>query len=99
MGLTKDQVLDSSLEEFQAYVEGYSERLIDQQRIAVFTGFWAGYYNNTNHAKPVGTVMASLGKKKKKAEHVNDINVENFKRTEAAFLKALEESEVDSNGE
>lgn len=53
-----------SLDLFQAVVQGYTDRLFDQQVIAVQAGFWAGYYSKVKHPKSVDSVISSMHKKK-----------------------------------
>lgn len=87
------------LDEFRAWVNGYSDRLIDIQGVAVHAGFWAAYYNNAKHPKPVDSVVRHLESQRvgsKKSAHSNDVDVEGFLATENEFLKRMEGSK---NGE
>ena len=60
--LTPHQVLDMSLPMFKAYVEGYQDHLFDLKCLAVYQGFWAGYYGNAKKPKPVASVLDALSR-------------------------------------
>lgn len=87
MGLKPDEVLDMSLEVFQACTRGYSDRLFDQQLIAVQQGYWAGYYNRSKKPKSLKQIFEKLvkGRNAKTSNVKPDIDVEAFLKTEAKF--------------
>ena len=79
---------------FNAYVQGYSDRLFDQQVLAVQAGFWAGYYVKAKHPKSLKSVLTSMLKKRKQAEHrINtpapEVDVEAFLATERQFKEKM----------
>ena len=41
-------------------VSGYQDHLFDMQCIAVSAGFWAGYYGNAKHPKPIKTILEKM---------------------------------------
>ena len=63
-----DQVLDMILPTFRACIEGYQDHLFDLKCIAVYQGFWAGYYGNSKRPKPLTTVLNTLNKEHLKAK-------------------------------
>ena len=74
-GLTPTQVLDMNLVTYSAAVEGYQEHLFDLRCIAVFQGYWAGYYGNSKHPKSLSTVLSSMMREHKKAKKAKNGNV------------------------
>lgn len=48
-----------NLDMIKAYIEGYQDRLYDQQCIAVQQGYWAGYYQSKK-PKPVNVILKSM---------------------------------------
>lgn len=70
----------------QAYIRGYSERLIDFQALAVQAGYWGAYYNNNANAKPIGTIIDIIrgnSKGKTLAPDVPKEDIERFEKLEA----------------
>lgn len=59
-------VLDMNLDTFRACAEGYQDHLFDLKCVAVFQGFWAGYYGNAKKPKSLSTVLSTLNR-----EHLN----------------------------
>lgn len=71
-------------------VEGYTERLLDQQIQGLFTGYWAGYYSNSgSRTKPVKTILEKLEKARAGTEQVPDVNVEAFLEIEKRFKERM----------
>ena len=86
-----------SLDVFQAYIQGYSDRLFDQQIMSVQSGYWAAYFTNSKHPKPVKTIISEMSIKKDKVDKSHsknvvkpEVDVEAFLETEAKFLKQLQ---------
>ena len=93
-GLKPNEVLDMSLDMFQAYVTGYSDRLFDQQVLAVQAGYWAGYYSKAKHPKNIKTILTSMLQQRQRSEkRVNtpapDVDVEAFLAMEQRFKERL----------
>ena len=72
---------------YRSVVEGYQEHLFDLKCLAVYQGYWTGYYSNSKHPKNLSSVLSSLMrehyKAKKKAKgHISkpavDVDVESF---------------------
>lgn len=89
-----------SLDVFQAYVNGYSDRLLDQQILALQTGYWAAYYTG-KHPKSVKDVSEKIMRVHKEQEHKQDkntprpeVDVEAFIAQEARFQEALKARQV-----
>ena len=92
-----------SLEVLYAYIKGYSDRLLDQQIIAVTTGYWSGYYSNAKHAIKVSKVISNLYKNhrsdKRRKPHADTVDVDAFLDRETAFYKKLKKGGNDIDGE
>lgn len=80
---------------FQAYVKGYGDRMLDQQIIAIQSGYWSAYYSNAKHPKPVSKITEDMVRRHKLAD-VNklavpkpDVNVDAFLEMEAQFQARL----------
>ena len=73
------------MDEFQACIDGYSQRLLDQQKLAVQQGYWVAYYTKGKHPKPPDRVVESL--LKAKTPHSDEVDVEGFLNMEAEFNK------------
>lgn len=88
IGLLPEQALDMSLDQFNACVDGYSNRLLDQQKLAAQQGYWAGYYSRATHPKPLQSVINKMDQSQGKPQkHVAEVDVEEFLRREAQFKK------------
>ena len=83
----------------ECYIQGYGDRIFDQQILSIQTGFWAAYYNNSKHPKSVDHHAKNMIKSREKAEKDNGsagnvekpgVDVEAFKATEEQFLKRLQ---------
>lgn len=86
VGLTPNEILDMSLDTLNAYIEGYGDRLFDQELISVHTGYWVGYYLGSKKPKPLHTILERLVQRKQKVsnpqQHVDTVDVEAFKSLE-----------------
>ena len=80
-----------SLDTLNACIEGYQDRLFDNQLLAVHNGFWSGYYTNSKRPKQLSTILDSLlkAKNKKFKKHSDEVDVDEFLRREAEFQKKL----------
>ena len=90
-----DEVLDLNFDTFNAVVEGYTDRVFDQQLITVQTGYWSGYYSNSKHPKSVDSIMMKMidSRRKSSKSNVSEIDVEEFLRREEAFNARLSQLE------
>lgn len=86
-GLTKDQVLALSLEEFQACLNGYSERLKDQQKLAIQQGYWTAYYLGAKHPKSVDALIEAIDEGPQK--HLDEVDVATFLERERMRKEAM----------
>ena len=92
-----------NLDQFMSMVEGYGERLIDQQIISVHSGFWAGYYSGmSKHKKPVKVVLEKIEnaryKKKETGTRAPDVDVASFLERERKFKEAQDKKGVKPRG-
>lgn len=85
-----------SLDVFRAVVAGYADRLIDEQILAVQTGYWTSYYSNTKHPKPLKKVTEDILKRSKEAAKRStgnvpkpEVDVDAFLEKEARFKRRL----------
>jgi hypothetical protein len=70
------------LDTFQAIVEGYQARLVDQNIVGLQTGFFAGYYNRQKKPKPVKHFVKMLTRK-----HTGHSSVE----PDVEYMQSMEE--------
>ena len=87
-----------SLDVVQAYVKGYSDRLVDQQILALQSGYWSAYYSSSKHPKPMSKIAETIVERHRKAEEKSKgsinkpaVDVEAFLETERNFLARLEQ--------
>lgn len=84
---------------FNAFIEGYQDHLFDLKCIAIYQGFWAGYYGNSKKPKPLTTVLNTLNKehlsakkRRRKGSSVSkpyaEVDVDQFLTMERKRLKA-----------
>ena len=91
IGLKPDEVLDMSLDVFQACARGYADHIFDLQLVGVQQGYWAGYYSSAKKPKPLKYIMDKLFKARRKGEHdaqtveKPDVDVDAFLAMEAQF--------------
>lgn len=82
-----------SLDVLQACVRGYSNRLLDQQIVAVQTGHWTAYYLGTKRPKSMQDLAKMLYNNHKKQSESSsrvrvarpDVDVDAFLQQEALF--------------
>ncbi len=94
-GLKPNEVLDMSLDVFNAVIRGYSDHIFDLQVVAVHQGYWAGYYGRARKPKNLDTVLKKLLKAKSKdsrknsQKKVTEVDVETFLKREQERLSKL----------
>lgn len=98
VGLKPDEVLDMSLEVFRACLEGYSDRLFDQELLSVQQGYWSGYYSRSKKPKPFKTIFTTLVKARERRKSKNakeltrpDVDVLAFQEMERQFQARQQE--------
>ena len=79
-----------SLDVFGAYVDGYRDRLVDRQIIALQTGHWAAYFVGSKHPKPVKELAESIIRTRdatsaKAGITRPEVDVESYLEMEASF--------------
>ena len=87
------------LDVFTAYVSGYTDRLLDQQIIAMQTGHWAAYFVGSKHPKSTKELAEKMhrehlkqdAKKQNPSTPKPDVDVEAFLEKEARFKAILEQ--------
>ena len=88
-----------SLDVFNAYVAGYSDRLLDQQILAMQTGHWAAYFVGSKHPKSTKELAEKMclehrkqdAKRSKTKAAKPEVDVATFLEREAAFRARLEQ--------
>lgn len=98
-----------SLEQFSAVLAGYNDKRVDDQIVAVMSGYYSGYYSNSKRAKKPNEIINKLTAqhkretstryKKRKRKHTYDdvgAGIQEFQRREAAFK--LRQLEVNNDG-
>lgn len=86
-----------SLDVLQAYIKGYGDHLLDQQIIAVQSGYWSAYYSGAKHPKPVNKITEDMMNRHKLEDARSiktprpDVNVEAYLEMEAQFKARLEQ--------
>ena len=99
IGLKPDEVLDMSLDVFQACARGYADHMFDLQLVGVQQGYWAGYYSSAKKPKPLKYVIDKLFKARRKGERDSqtvekpDVDVDAFLAMEAQFNAKLQAKE------
>ena len=84
-----------SLDVLNAFVGGYSDRLLDGQLLTVQSGYWAAYYNNSKHPKSLKTISESLIQRHQRVPRSSkdslkpDVDVEAFLAQEELFKQKL----------
>lgn len=90
-------MLDLSLDVVLAVIKGYEDRLLDQQLLAVQTGYWSAYYSGAKHPKPVDRVAEEMMQKHNRRDAKTTsaprpaVDVEAFLAMEAQFQARLEQ--------
>ena len=79
-----------NLEVLGAVVQGYSDRIQDQELLSIQSGYWSGYWSNNNkHPKTLGQIIDMVTRKRdtvnSKKEHAEDVDVEAFLERERKF--------------
>lgn len=72
----------------RSYIEGYQDHLFDLKCIAIYQGFWAGYYSNSKRPKPLTTILNTLNR-----EH---LNAKKKRSKSSSVAKPSAEVDVDS---
>lgn len=100
IGLKPDEVLDMSLDVFQACSRGYLDRMFDLQILGVQQGYWAGYYSgNAKRPKSVKSVVDKMiNGRNKKSEHAPEVDVESFLKMQEQFQARLNSKVVSTCG-
>lgn len=57
-----------SLDMVQTCISGYADSLLDQQILALQTGYWAAYYVGSKHPKPVSKLAEDMVSKHQKQD-------------------------------
>ena len=78
-----------NLEVLGAVVQGYSDRIQDQELLSIQSGYWSGYWSNSKHPKTLGQIIDMATRKRdtvnSKKEHAEDVDVEAFLERERKF--------------
>lgn len=79
------------LDTVNAMIEGYEDRLFDQQLLQVHGGFWSGYYTGAKRPKSLKAIITKMVKQKDqpKSAHADTVDVEAYKEMERKFNEQL----------
>lgn len=81
-----------TLEEYYACLAGYQQQGRDQEALAALTGYYCGYFAMSKQPKSLKSVLNKIYTSQPAAHvHANSVDVDEFKRREAAFKKREEE--------
>ena len=92
-----NDVLDMSLDMVQAVINGYGDRMLDNQIIALQAGYWSAYYSGARHPKPVHKIAEDMVNRHKQqgAKRMStpkpDVDVDAFLEMEAQFKARMEQ--------
>lgn len=92
-----NDILDMSLDMVQAVIQGYGDRMLDNQIIALQSGYWSAYYAGARHPKPVHKIAEDMVARhqkqdaKKMSTPKPDVDVAAFMEMEAQFKARLEQ--------
>ena len=78
---------------YVACVEGYKDKLLDQQILAVQQGYWSAYYMGSKHPKPPDKIAESMIKDSSatSSPKATEVDVEAFLQREAEYQRKLME--------
>lgn len=83
------------MEQLNCFIQGYSDRTLELQQLAVEIGYWSAYYSNAKHPKPVSKIFEMLRRKPTKKKHSDqEPDVEAFLQLEQKRLKMLERRDM-----
>lgn len=86
-----NDILDMSLDMVQAVIKGYGDRILDNQIIALQSGYWSAYYSGVKHPKPVHKIAEDMVRRHKQSDAKKlstpkpDVDVAAFLEMEAQF--------------
>lgn len=92
-----NDVLDMSLDMVQAVISGYGDRMLDNQIIALQSGYWSAYYSGARHPKPVHKIAEDMVRRHKQQDAKKlsapkpDVDVDAYLEMEAQFKARLEQ--------
>ena len=82
---------------FQAVVQGYGDRILDSQIIALQSGYWSAYYTGVKHPKPVHKIAEDMVERHKRRDVQKlsttkpDVDVDAYLEMEAQFKARMEQ--------
>lgn len=91
------EILDMSLDMVQAVIKGYGDAVLDQQILALQSGYWSAYYSGAKHPKPVRKIAEDMVSRhtqqdaKKLSAPKPDVDVDAYLEMEAQFKARLEQ--------
>lgn len=92
-----NDVLDMSLDMVQAVINGYGDRMLDNQIIALQSGYWSAYYSGAKHPKPLHKIAEDMVNRHQKQDAKKlsapkpDVDVDAFMAMEAQFKARMEQ--------
>ena len=91
-----NELLDLNIGQVQAVIDGYSDRMLDENINAIWTGYYASYYFGKHPKKPADIIKKLLNEHYKsksskcatKASVDMDAELDLIAKRDLAFLKA-----------
>lgn len=84
-----------SLDMLRAVIQGYTDHIFDLEVVAVYQGYWSGYYNRAKKPKPTKTIIEKMFRtkerndQKSKQTQVEEVDVETFLAREQKRLSQM----------
>jgi hypothetical protein len=100
--LKPDEVLDMSLDVFQAYIQGCDDRILDEQLLAAQSGYWAAYFQS-KHPKSLSKILEDIRNDhdkphQHKQKHKSEVDVDAFLKMEEQFKERKKRNGGGING-
>lgn len=85
IGLKPDEVLDCTIDVFNAIVLGYNDYIVDQQALGAQIGYWSAYFQSRKPkrlSKIVESILHSKYSKSQETAITTDSDIQKFKERE-----------------
>lgn len=102
IGIMPDELLDMPLDVLGALIQGYRDRIIDDQSTAAQIGYWCAYYQS-KHPRNINDVASEISESKYKTENeikkgtVEDLDagIKRFEELESRRQKTMDQWKVE----
>lgn len=84
-----------SLDMLRAVISGYTDHIFDLEIVAVYQGYWSGYYNRAKKPKPTKSIIEKMFRTKErnsktsKQQKAEEVDVETFLAREQKRLSQM----------